>query len=96
MFYKNKYRNLYEGSRRGLFFLKNNREPKKQDAKSIETFRQKYCYRTELWKALCQKAHIEKGMTILIHNLVTFQTIHKIIPKSFFSISILSQEELFD
>ena len=31
-------------------------EPKGQDATSIKTFRQKDCYRTELWKALYKKA----------------------------------------
>jgi len=32
------------------------KEPKRQDAKSIQTFRQKDCYRTELWRALYKKA----------------------------------------
>ncbi len=31
------------------------KEPKRQDAKSIETFRQKNRYWTELWRALCKK-----------------------------------------
>jgi len=33
-------------------FIKEEEEPKKQDVKSIQTFRQKDSYRTELWKAL--------------------------------------------
>jgi len=37
-------------------FTKEEKEPKKQDVKSIVTFRQKGCYRTELWRALYQKA----------------------------------------
>jgi hypothetical protein len=32
------------------------KEPKRQDTKYIQTFRQKDCYRTELWRALYQKA----------------------------------------
>jgi len=32
------------------------KEPKRQDTKSIETFRQKNRYRTELWRALYKKA----------------------------------------
>jgi len=32
------------------------KEPKGQDTKSIKTFRQKDRYRTELWRALYQKA----------------------------------------
>jgi hypothetical protein len=32
------------------------KEPKRQDTKSIQTFRQKDCYRTELWRALYKKA----------------------------------------
>ena len=34
------------------FSFKEEKEPKKQDTTSIQTFRQKDCYRTELWKAL--------------------------------------------
>ena len=37
-------------------FTKEEREPKKQDGKSIQTFKQKDCYRTELWRALYKKA----------------------------------------
>ena len=32
------------------------KEPKRQDTKSIETFRQKNRYRTELWRALYKKS----------------------------------------
>ena len=32
------------------------KEPKRQDTKSIQTFRQKDCYRTELWRALYKRA----------------------------------------
>jgi hypothetical protein len=37
-------------------FRNKEKEPKRQDTKSIETFRQKDRYRTELWKALYKKA----------------------------------------
>jgi len=37
-------------------FIKKEKEPKRQDAASIETFRRKDRYRTELWRALYQKA----------------------------------------
>jgi len=36
--------------------FKKEKEPKRQDTQSIETFRQKNRYRTELWRALYQKA----------------------------------------
>jgi hypothetical protein len=36
--------------------IKKEKEPKRQDTKSIETFRQKDRYRTGLWRALYQKA----------------------------------------
>ena len=39
-----------------LSLFKKEKEPKGQDTKSIETFRQKDRYRTELWRALYQKA----------------------------------------
>ncbi|MBA7622459.1 hypothetical protein ES703_29836 [subsurface metagenome] len=38
------------------FLYKEEKEPKRQDTKNIETFRQKNRYRTELWRALYQKA----------------------------------------
>ena len=43
------------GDRRD-FFIKKEKEPKRKDAISIKTFRQKACYRTELWRALYKKA----------------------------------------
>ena len=49
----NKYHNLYEGNRRTLFFLKKReKNPKKQDTKSIKTCKPKDCYRIE---AISQK-----------------------------------------
>jgi len=36
--------------------LKEEREPKRQDTKGIQTFRPKDRYRTELWRALLKKA----------------------------------------
>ena len=41
---------------RPLLFIVKEEEPKKQEDKSIQTFRQKNCCMTELWKALYQKA----------------------------------------
>jgi len=38
---KTKYFILYEGNRRDLFFNKKEKEPKRQDATSIKTFRPK-------------------------------------------------------
>ena len=37
-------------------FIFKEKEPKKQDTKCIETFRQKDCYRTELWRVFMQKS----------------------------------------
>ena len=37
-------------------FIKKEKEPKRQDTKCIQTFRQKDRYRTELWRALYKKA----------------------------------------
>ena len=37
-------------------FQKREKDPKRQDIKSIQTFRQKDCYRTELCKALYKKS----------------------------------------
>jgi len=39
-----------------LSLFKKEKEPKGQDAKSIQTFRQKDRYRTELWRALYKKS----------------------------------------
>jgi len=39
-----------------FFSIIKEKEPKRQDTKSIETFRQKDRYRTELWRALYKKA----------------------------------------
>jgi len=40
------------------------KEPKRQDAKSIKTFRPKNRYRTELWRALYQKAPMRQFLII--------------------------------
>jgi len=45
------------------------KEPKEQDATSIQTFRQKDRYQTELWRALYQKA--PKGQFLTIRNNLT-------------------------
>ena len=37
-------------------FKNKKKEPKRKDIKNIQTFRQKDCYRTELWRALYEKA----------------------------------------
>ena len=50
-------------------FIKKEKEPKEQDAKSIETFRQKDRYRTELWRALYQKA--PKGQFLITRCTLT-------------------------
>jgi hypothetical protein len=52
------------------FSLRNKeKEPKRQDTKCIETFRLKDCYRTELWRALYQKA--PKGQFLTIRETLT-------------------------
>jgi len=45
------------------------KEPKRQDTKSIQTFRQKNRYRTELWRALYQKA--PKGQFLIFRKTHT-------------------------
>ena len=50
------------------FFLKE-KEPKRQDTKCIQTFRQKDCYRTELWRALYKKA--PTGQFLIFRNNLT-------------------------
>ena len=40
-----------------LSLIKKEKEPKRKDAISIQTFRQKDCYRTEFWRALYSKAN---------------------------------------
>ena len=56
-------------------FIQKEKEPKRQDTKSIETFRQKNRYRTELWRALYKKA--PKGQLLIFrkthteYNIVT-------------------------
>jgi hypothetical protein len=50
-------------------FQKREKKPKKQDTKSIQTFRQKDCYRTELWRALCKKA--PKGQLLIFRKTHT-------------------------
>ena len=49
-----------------LFFIKIEGEPKKQDTTGIETFRQKDCCRTELWRDLYKKT--PKGQFLEIRN----------------------------
>ena len=50
-------------------FIKKEKEPKRKDVISIETFRQKDCYRTELWRALYQKA--PKGQFLIFGKTLT-------------------------
>ena len=52
-----------------FLFTKREGEPKRQDTKSIQTFRQKDRYRTRLWRALYQKA--PKGQFLIIRNNLT-------------------------
>jgi len=47
-------------------FIIKEKEPKRQDTKSIETFRQKNRYRTELWRALYKKA--PKGQLLIFRK----------------------------
>jgi len=49
-----------------LSFIKIEGEPKKQDTTGIETFRQKDCCRTELWRDLYKKT--PKGQFLEIRN----------------------------
>ena len=51
------------------FILKREKEPKGQDARSIKTFRRKDRYRTELWRALYQKA--PKGQFLSFRKSLT-------------------------
>ena len=51
-----------------LFTIKE-KEPKRQDTKSIKTFRPKDRYRTELWRALYQKA--PKGQFLIFRKTHT-------------------------
>jgi len=51
------------------FTLKKEKAPKRQDTKSIQTFRQKDCYRTELWRALYKKA--PKGQFLMFRETLT-------------------------
>jgi len=50
-------------------FRNKEKEPKGQDTKSIQTFRQKDCYRTELWRALYKKA--PKGQFLIFRKTHT-------------------------
>jgi hypothetical protein len=50
-------------------FKKKEEEPKRQDTKSIETFRQKDYYRTELWRALYKKA--PTGQLLIFRKTLT-------------------------
>jgi len=50
-------------------FQKKEKEPKRQDTKSIQTFRQKDCYWTELWKALYKKA--PTGQLLIFRKTLT-------------------------
>ena len=45
------------------------KEPKGQDTKGIQTFRQKDRYRTELWRALYKKA--PKGQFLIFRKFLT-------------------------
>ena len=55
------------------------KEPKGQDTKGIQTFKPKDRYRTELWRALYQKA--PKGQFLIIRKTLTEFTL-----KNYFSI----------
>jgi len=59
-----------------LFIIKE-KEPKGQDNKYIQTFRQKDRYWTELWKALCEKA--PKGQFLIVRKFLSESTFKKII-----------------
>jgi hypothetical protein len=50
-------------------FIKKEKEPKRQDTKSIQTFRPKDCCRTELWRALYQEA--PKGQFLIFRKTHT-------------------------
>jgi hypothetical protein len=50
-------------------FVKEEKKPKRQDTKSIQTFRQKDCYRTELWRALYKKA--PTGQLLIFRKTLT-------------------------
>ena len=52
-----------------LSFQKKEKKPKRQDTKSIQTFRQKNCYWTELWRALFKKA--PKGQSLIFRKTHT-------------------------
>ena len=70
---------LYEGNRRDFFFdIKKEKEPKRRDIKSIETFRQKDRYRTALWRALYQKA--PKGQFLITRKTHTEFTYKELFP----------------
>ena len=59
-------------------FQKREKEPKRQDIKSIQTFRPKDCYRTELWRALCKKA--PKGQFLIFRKTHTEFTHKELFP----------------
>ena len=59
-------------------FQKKEKEPKRQDTKSIQTFRQKDRYRTELWRALYQKA--PKGQFLIKRKTHTEFTYKELFP----------------
>ena len=52
-------------------FIFEEKEPKRQDTKSIQTFRQRDCYRTELWRALYQEAPTGQFLSFR-NNLTAF------------------------
>jgi len=54
------------------------KEPKRQDTKSIQTFRQKDRYLTELWRALYQKA--PKGQLLITRKTHTEFTYKELSP----------------
>jgi len=66
-------------------FQKKEKEPKRQDTKSIKTFRQKDRYRTALWRALYKKA--PKGQFLIFRKINAEFTL-----KNYF---LITQEESF-
>ena len=59
-----------KGTEEAFSFIKRKKkEPKRQDTKNIQTFRPKDCYRTELWRALFEKA--PTGQFLIFRNNLT-------------------------
>ncbi len=61
-----------------FFSIIKEKEPKRQDTKGIQTFRQKNRYRTELWRALYQKA--PKGQLLIFRKTHTELTYKELFP----------------